>query len=374
VLYSTRTLEQSIEIARNGRAPGASAEPSAVGGASLLFCDHRGAGLHQALALLARSGYRVQVSSNLQRTLRVLQSEEPDAILLAPVTRSGALELDAIRGSAQQPDAGLGAPFLLVADPADPLPVLEAAQRLSGGVYDVIYRNAPPAEFALRLARLSAEHARLRESDDWRHRAWHDDRTDLLRPRIFEARLSEHFSAAQRHGLELALVLIDLDRFGAVNKEHDHTVGDRIIARVGELIRRGLRSEDCGGRLGGDEFAVLLPYTAPSEAQLVVRRLQESIAALAVLRETAAGSVRVSVTASLGFETFDGGDLRSAQELRQNAEQALREAKRAGGNTSVYHRGGEPEKPRRRPPRRRTKEPKEPAGDPDAEREPRADG
>jgi diguanylate cyclase (GGDEF)-like protein len=113
-----------------------------------------------------------------------------------------------------------------------------------------------------------------------RHRASHDDRTDLLRPQAFQARLVEHFSAAQRHKLELALVLLDMDKFGAVNKRHDHTVGDLLIARVGEVIRRNLRTEDVAGRLGGDEFAVLLPYTGKINAARVVNRLRVEIAKL----------------------------------------------------------------------------------------------
>ena len=110
-------------------------------------------------------------------------------------------------------------------------------------------------EVLMRLQRLEREALHMAEVRDLRHRAWHDDRTDLLRGRAFEARLGEHFSAAQRHSFDLGLVLIDLDGFGAINKEYDHTVGDILIEQVGEVIRRTLRAEDVAGRLGGDEFA-----------------------------------------------------------------------------------------------------------------------
>jgi len=345
------------------RAPGDDTRPEPAPPASpeappaLLVCDHRGSGLSATLGLLARRGFRVRVSPNLQRSLRHLAEDEPDVILLAPATRSGSIELEALARAAGDDPAWMPPAVLVVADPADPLPVLEAALRSARGGSDVIYRSAPPEEYVARVERLTEGQRRRRESDELRHRAYHDDRTDLLRPKIFESRIQEHFSAAQRHGLSLALVLIDLDRFGAVNKEHDHTVGDRIIARVGELIRHGLRSEDCGGRLGGDEFAVLLPYTEPKEAAHVVKRLQEGIASVAVHWESPRGeTVRVSVTASLGFETFDGGDLATLEELRLHAEQALRDAKVAGGNRVHYYRGAQPAKPRRRAGgRRRTK-------------------
>jgi GGDEF domain-containing protein len=64
----------------------------------------------------------------------------------------------------------------------------------------------------------------------------------------------------------MALVLVDLDAFGRVNKDFDHTVGDRLIERVGAAIRSALRAEDVAGRLGGDEFGAILPYTGRIDA------------------------------------------------------------------------------------------------------------
>ena len=79
---------------------------------------------------------------------------------------------------------------------------------------------------------------------------------------------------------ETHLVILDLDDFGRINKEFDHTVGDLVISRVGDVIKHSLRAEDIGGRLGGDEFAVLLPYTDQVDAAKVVSRLRRSIEAL----------------------------------------------------------------------------------------------
>src|SRR5207249_8943021 len=122
------------------------------------------------------------------------------------------------------------------------------------------------------------------------------------------------------------LVLADLDDFGRINKDYDHTVGDRVITRVGAAIRVLLRTEDIAGRLGGDEFAVLLPYTGVIDAAHVVRRLRDGIRSLSGrIPDVPAG---IQVHASLGFETFDGADLQSLEVLRQHAEIALRDAKR----------------------------------------------
>jgi diguanylate cyclase (GGDEF)-like protein len=157
-----------------------------------------------------------------------------------------------------------------------------------------------------------------------------------LRPNAFQARLLEHFSAAQRHHHDLALVLIDLDRFGAINKEHDHTVGDDVISRVGDAIRRTLRVEDVAGRLGGDEFGVLLPYTGKINAALVVNRLRQEIARCSGQPEGA--NSHIDCSASIGFETYDGEDIDSLETLRRHSERALRVAKVQGGDQGVYYR------------------------------------
>ena len=109
-----------------------------------------------------------------------------------------------------------------------------------------------------------------------------------------------------------------------------------MIARVGQAVRNSLRAEDIAGRLGGDEFAVVLPYTRRTAAAGVVARLCDEVHKLS--GPYAGASEELQISGSLGFETFDGADLPSALKLRQHAERALREAKRAGGNRVVYYR------------------------------------
>ena len=300
----------------------------------LLICDHRGERIQEFATRALMGGYRLRVSHSLRESLQALAEEPPEMILLDPLSQGGSVELEALESARGDP---LPAPLLILCDADRPEAALGAARALRRGAWDLIHRSAPPEELRVRVDRLSGERETLQAVEELKHRASHDDRTDLLRPNAFQERLVEHFSAAQRHGLNLALVLIDLDHFGRINKDHDHTVGDRLIGSVGDVIRRAVRTEDVAARLGGDEFAVLLPFTRKIHVVAVVNRLRDEIGGLSGTPLGARGPIAVS--ASIGFETFDGTDLDSLAALRAHAERALRVAKEGGGNQSVYFRG-----------------------------------
>jgi diguanylate cyclase (GGDEF)-like protein len=299
---------------------------------AILLCDHRGEGLASKAGALERCGYTVDVSTSLRQTLERLAQATPALIVIDPLSGAGGAEIDAIeRSRGTQPVAAL----LIAFGAHDALPLGGARQALRAP-WDLLRRDASQEEFLLRVELLRRQVEQNHEMARLRHVATHDDRTDLLRPQVFQDHLRAHFSAAQRHRLDLALVLVDLDAFGRVNKEFDHTVGDRVIARVGNAIRSTLRTEDVAGRIGGDEFAILLPYTRRYDAARVVQRMLDQIRELS--GEVTGGGPRIEVSASMGFETFNGSDLESVERLRLHAEEALRAAKRQGGNCGVFFR------------------------------------
>lgn len=296
----------------------------------ILFADHRGAGLAARAEAWKRAGGAVQLTSSVRETLAALSSP-CEAFVLDPWLEGGADELAAIaeRG-------GSALPGLVLGDPADPRAALAALRAHASPYLDLLRRDATDEELQLRLERVLALARDRTRVAALEHRAAHDDRTDLLRPDAFQQRLVEHVSAAQRHHFELAFLILDLDGFGKINKQWDHTVGDLVIEKVGEAIRTNLRQEDVAGRLGGDEFAVLLPYTGRLEAAHAVRRLRDAIARLSP--QLAARVSGLSVSTSIGFETYDGTDLDGPDALRLHAEAALHAAKAMGGGHAVYYR------------------------------------
>jgi diguanylate cyclase (GGDEF)-like protein len=302
---------------------------------SVLLADHRGVGLADLAPALARAGFQVTRSDSVVETRATLSRDTlfPIAVL-DPLAPGGGTEVELVARTGPRAPRAL----LIVTNPGPPPPAARARE-LRGVPYDFVRRDAPVEEFVLRIERLLEQVALRSELVKVRYEAQHDDRTGLLRPGPFHQRVREHFSAAQRHGLPLALALVDLDQFGRVNKEYDHMVGDELIARTGSVIQRCLRTEDVGGRLGGDEFGIALPYTQPVDAARVIQRLLGEIHGLTGNIPTTNGcAAQLLVSGSIGFDTFDGRDVESADALRRHTESALREAKMRGGNTAVYYR------------------------------------
>ncbi len=317
----------------SARAGPAARDLSGRAAVRVLVCDHRGEGTLARARLLGQLGYSVDVSATLRRSLEMLAHSPPSVVLLDSLAGLGQAEFEVI-DRARRADLRTG--LLAVVDAEGPGSGLLAAVRGERhGPIDLLRRGASEDELAVRVEMLLRRIETRSELERLQHLATHDDRTDLLRPQVFQEQLRQHFSAAQRHQLDLGLLLIDLDDFGRINKLYDHTVGDEVIARVGAAIRRSLRAEDVASRLGGDEFCVLLPYTRKVDAARVVQRLLEQI-------PEATSEIKVhpqlTVTASLGFETFNGEDVESEGQMRQHAEEALRHAKRSGGDRGIYYR------------------------------------
>ena len=304
---------------------------------SILFCDHRGERSQAVLDCLEALGGPVDRTTYLRHSLDALAQRAPAVLVLDTLARQGRIEAGVVDRARAEAAARTGSPvgLLLVSHDESGGPLARAS--VENGPWDLIAGDAPAEEWRLRIERLERERGIARRLRELAHRASHDDLTGLLRKETFQARLEEHFSAAGRHGFQLALALLDLDDFGQVNKRHDHLVGDRILRAVGEVVRGTLRAEDVAGRLGGDEFAVLLPYTGRDHAAQVLERLRAAIHDLSGAFPGAKSEIAVG--SSIGFETFGGTDVESLEELRLHAERALRRSKEAGGNRATWFRG-----------------------------------
>ena len=160
-----------------------------------------------------------------------------------------------------------------------------------------------------------------------------DALTGLANRRALEEILAAEISRAQRFAHQLAVVLLDLDRFKEINDSFGHAAGDVMLRAVSRLLTSLARQGDTVARWGGEEFVVVLPETDLAGAQRFAERLRRTIEAHAV------GEMKTS--ASCGVATMLPED--SVEELLGAADQALYQAKSNGRNrTESAIRGPRP--------------------------------
>ncbi len=148
-----------------------------------------------------------------------------------------------------------------------------------------------------------------------------DSLTGLINHRGFQQSLRRELSRAEQEGESLALVILDLDDFKAINEVHGHPFGDRVLQRVGAKLRDCVRRGDTAARTGGEQFGLILPGTDAEAAHEIAERVRVAIASLAP-----AGS---EVSSSAGIAAYPV-DADSPNALLQLAEGALYWAKRSG--------------------------------------------
>ncbi|MFT6267832.1 MAG: diguanylate cyclase (GGDEF)-like protein [Alphaproteobacteria bacterium] len=109
------------------------------------------------------------------------------------------------------------------------------------------------------------------------HETATDPLTGVFNRRFMEKRLVEEISKARRHKFELAVLMLDLDHFKAINDNHGHQVGDQILKERGALVGHELRNSDVLARYVAEELLVIVPYTGPTEAKILAERLRGKI-------------------------------------------------------------------------------------------------
>ena len=176
--------------------------------------------------------------------------------------------------------------------------------------------------------------ARKRLEDQLVQAAREDFLTGVLSLRTFYELANQEFSRFQRTGEAFSLLVLDLDRFKAINDTLGHEAGDDALRKFVQAVRANLREQDIFARTGGDEFRLLLPGTPQSGAILLAERIREEVNRVNLRGPD--GSVALSMSAGLcGSRPDDAG----IDDIVRRADAALYEAKAAGRNAVRAHRG-----------------------------------
>ncbi|MFZ5866185.1 MAG: diguanylate cyclase [Thermodesulfobacteriota bacterium] len=154
-----------------------------------------------------------------------------------------------------------------------------------------------------------------------------DSLTEIWNRRQFMQLAQRELDRTKRYGGHLAILMMDLDRFKAINDAYGHDVGDEALKKVAEIGRTSLRQVDIFARYGGEEFVAALPQTDLEQAVQVAERLRHEVAETLLT----ADSRPVHITLSIGV-TVAGPELGNLATLLKNADQALYKAKNNGRN------------------------------------------
>ena len=175
--------------------------------------------------------------------------------------------------------------------------------------------------FSVGLVLLAAE--RLR--GEFQHLAMRDSLTGAMMRRVLIDASEQELARCRRHGRSMALLMLDIDHFKAINDTHGHQTGDRVLVDVVQRISALLRRPDLLARFGGEEFVLLLPETTEEEAVAVAGRIRAAVAAPV--------EGLPAITVSIGVTTNRADEAR-VDTLLSRADRALYKAK-VGGRDRV---------------------------------------
>ncbi len=209
------------------------------------------------------------------------------------------------------------------------------------GVHDYVLRPADRNEL---LARARTQIRRKRFQERLRSSyevslsmALTDSLTGLHNRRYLEVHLEKLMEKNQSTKKSLAVLLLDIDHFKAVNDTHGHGAGDEILKQFATRLKDNLRSFDLVSRLGGEEFVVILPNVSAERAYLIAERLRRAIADTPFLCNVPDGSLKIS--------TSIGGVLihqrvHAVEAVLERSDKALYDAKDGGRNCVVFEEKG----------------------------------
>jgi two-component system cell cycle response regulator len=310
--------------------------------AKVLIVEDSEAQRRALVEALASRGYDVQQAAGGLEALGSIKSDPPDVVILDVV-------LDGMDGYSVCRWLRLGERTreIVVIMLTVKSEVKERVEGLHVGADDYVPKPFDVDELEARMfAALRGRNARIelraRNAElegmltRTEHLAMTDALTGVFNRRRFTDVLAREWASARRYGHEVSLLLVDLDRFKAVNDGEGHAAGDEILKQLAGVIAGSVREVDVCARYGGDEFIVLLPHTTRDRAVVVADRMRERLAKLV---STWTGEAK-NVSLSVGIASSADASLRSPDDLVEAADRALYEAKRLGRDRAVVAHDG----------------------------------
>jgi diguanylate cyclase (GGDEF)-like protein len=268
--------------------------------------------------LLSFEGYEVILASTGEEGVKKVEEEKPDVVLMD-------ISLPGIDGTEALKRIRTINPIQSVIMLTAFATVENAIQALKDGASDFVKKPFENEHLihivnqALQKSRTLTEKEKLEE--EVRRLSITDDLTGLHNHRHFFKTLESELTRLKRQRTSLSLLMLDVDNFKRYNDTHGHVEGDRVLKKIGEIIKHSIRHNvDSGYRYGGDEFASLLIGASLEQALTIAERIRLTIAEAGFK----------DITVSVGLAEFqEGFDL---ERFVKSADDAMYVAKHSGGN------------------------------------------
>jgi len=202
-------------------------------------------------------------------------------------------------------------------------------EAISKGASDLIFKPVRFEELILRIKRVLKErkltNERTQMLEKLKKLSITDGLTKLYNSRHFYSQIKTEIDRSLRYEHPLSLLILDIDHFKEYNDRFGHLEGDKVLVRLGQVIKLLLRKMDSAYRYGGEEFTVILPETESAEAKTVAERIRTAVKSIVF---TPKPGEEVSISISIGMTAYQPSE--DLATFIQRADQALYGSKAAG--------------------------------------------
>ncbi len=276
---------------------------------------------------LKKAGYEPTGAESTAQAFAKIAEQVPEIVLL-DINMPGISGIEALV-RLRESDETHALPIIMVSALSESERIVEALHK---GANDYVTK---PVDMPVLLARIEtqlklASTVRQLEVQTQllQQMAAYDELTGVYNRRSMTDAMNAQHSLCVRMNRPFSVIMLDLDHFKKINDTLGHGCGDQALREFAHRILASVRSMDIVCRYGGEEFFVILPETSIAMAALVAERFREEVAAAPFMLSGQA----IPITVSVGVSGIAPGEKMTAEQLREEADQALYRAKREGRN------------------------------------------
>lgn len=301
----------------------------------ILVVDDVPVNIQLLVTYLAAEGYEVVSAKDGHDAMKAVKEHQPDLILLDVMMpkMNGFKVCEVIKSD----DATKFIPVILVTALNE---LEDKVKGMNSGADDFLAKPFNKLELLVRvrsLLRIKHLHDELQEKvielqrtkEELRQLAITDGLTGLYNYRYFKEQLLQELKRAQRHSLNISVVMIDIDHFKQYNDKNGHPAGDVVLKDIARLLRDNIRNIDLAARYGGEEFSLILIETDKPSAKIVSEKIRKLVEDYGFAYENFQPDGKLTISSGVATFPEDGEDFDT---LVSKADQRLYLAKEAGRN------------------------------------------